>query len=267
MSNRQLTVIGIVLLFVVGLFAITSFRQEAQTAKPQQDEVTIVHKGQVTEKEREYSKEYKKIYFYRKGQKLSEISETSKRRGNTKEIGVIIGIPDIITVGDNQIPTASEFLSDLSCKADAIILGSAKRQEAHLTDDETFVYTEYDFSVQRVLKNNLGSPIEVNSTIQITRPGGLIKFDNQIIRAEDLSYEPLQKNKEYLLFLKFVPTTNGYVVSSPESDFILDNKSFKKLTKLASPEELTSKDSQSLLNDVSNSVLAGCRQNPVGGNQ
>lgn len=268
MQKRQLMVVGIVLVVATILFAITTYRQQAQDkSQTQQDEITIVKKGQITDKEREYSKEFKKLYWYRKGKKLGEISELSKARGNKQEIGVTIGIGDLIHIGNTPLPTKLEFLSQLSCKADAVVVGSTKSKVAHLTEDETFVYTEYEFSVQNILKNNSAFPIEVNSNIQITRPGGLIKLDDQVIRAEDLSYTPLQKNKEYLLFLRFVPAANGYVVSSEEGDFVLENKSFKKLSKAHVPEEVASSDSQSFLNDVRNSILSRCRQNPTGGNQ
>jgi hypothetical protein len=267
MHKRQAAVIITIIVAAISLFTITSFRQEAQSNKPQEDEATIIQKGEVTDEEREYSKEYKKLYSYRKGRKLSEVGESSKNAGNTKEIRVIIGVPDTVTVGDEQVPTISNFLKNLSCEADVIVIGSIKKATAHLTDDETFVYTKYEFSVQEVLKNNPIANIEINSNIQITRPGGLIKLNNQIIRAEDLSYETLQKNKEYLLFLRFVPSVKGYVVSSPKGDFILDNKSFKKLTKLESPEELANKNSQSLVNDIHNSILSGCNNNLTKGEQ
>jgi sortase (surface protein transpeptidase) len=173
MFNRQLTVISIVLLFVICLFAIASFRQEAQTTKPQQEEATVVQRGQLTEKEREYSKEYKKMYSYRKGYKLSQLAEAAKRNGNRQEVGVSIGEPSIPTVGTafpvTEKLTGKEFLGNLSCSADAVVLGSVSSKTAHLTEDETFVYTEYEFSVKEVLKNNSASFIDGN-TIQITRP-------------------------------------------------------------------------------------------------
>lgn len=265
-SRKSLVIILCLVAFVItGIIATTS-SQTRNNNQVQQDEPTVVKKGQVTEKEREYSKEYKKQYSDHKARRLSEVVEFSKRKGNTQEIKVIIGEPDVVSIDDKPLPTESEFLRGLSCKADVIVLGSVKNKVAHLLDDETFVFTEYEFSVQDILKNNSASPIGINSNIQVTRPGGLIKLDDQVIRAEDLSYEPLQKNKEYLLFLRFVPLANGYVVSSPDGDFILENKSFKTLSKLISPKGLKNKDSVSFINDIRNSLLSGCPQTVTGGN-
>lgn len=269
MPIRQPIVIGIILIATLVLFAVTSFRQEAQSSKAQrqQEDATVVQRGQVTAKEREYSKEYKNLYPDHNGRKLSEISEMGKRRGNTQEAGVSIGVPTVPTIGNSPLINASNFLKDLSCKADAIVLGSVKSKSAHLTEDETFVYTEYEFSVEDVLKNNSLSPVEINNNVQVTRPGGLIKLDNQMIRVEDKSYEPLQIKKRYLLFLRFVPSANGYIVSDVKGDFLLENDSVKKLSKFVLPDELESnKDSQMLLSNVRSSVLTRCEQKLAGGN-
>jgi hypothetical protein len=271
MFNRQLTVAGVVLLFVIGLFAIISFRQEAQTTKPQQEEATVVQKGQITEKEHEYSKEYKKLYSYRNGYKLSELSAAAKRNGNGEEVGVSIGEPSIPTVGTSfpvkGSSASKQFLEKISCKADAVVLGTVSGKTAHLTEDETFVYTQYQFSVKQVLKNNSDSFIDENTSLEVTRPGGLIKLDNQLIRVEDQSYKPLQNNKDYLLFLKFIPDVNGYMVSDISGDFVLENKSFKQLRKTIFSEELEKiNDSQVFLDNIKIAVSDGCSQQIKGVN-
>jgi hypothetical protein len=102
-------------------------------------------------------------------------------------------------------------------------------------------------------------PIEINDAIQVTRPGGLIKLDNQVIRVEDKSYAALGLQSRYLLFLRYIPSANGYMVSDVKGDFILEKKSFKTLSRLGVPKELeNSVDSQTLLREVHNSVSVGC---------
>jgi hypothetical protein len=266
MTNKKLTIISVSLLslFLVGAFA--TFKQQAQDkTSVQNEEATLVQTGQVTEKGREYSKLYKKKYSYRNGYKLSELSAAAKREGNGQEIGVAIGEPLIPTVG-TSFPakgndTSKQFLGKISCKADAVVLGTVVSKTAHLTEDETFVYTEYEFLIKEVLKNNPASVINDNSRIQFTRPGGLIKLDNQLIRVEDRSYAPLQNKKDYLLFLKFIPKANGYMVSDVNGDFVLENKSFKQLRKTIFSEELENiSDSQVFLGNIKNVVSAGCSE-------
>jgi hypothetical protein len=99
----------------------------------------------------------------------------------------------------------------------------------------------------------------------VTRPGGRISLDGQVIRAEDMSYEALQANKDYLLFLRFVPEANGYIVSSPEGDFLLEQRSTRTLSKTALPDGLADIDSQSLLNEIRKSLLVGCGKNTIRG--
>lgn len=272
MHKRQLTIVGIVLVAAAILFAVTTFRQEAQSNKPQQqqEEATVVKKGQVTEKEREYSKEYKKLYEHSKDRKLSEIIErTQLIRKGTEEIRVEIGFgePEVIDYPDAPVISTADFLRALSCSADAIIVGSVISKSAHLSEDETFVYSEYEFSVKNILKNNSVSPIKVNNSVEVTRPGGIVIINNQRIRVEDSAYEPLQKNKEYVLFLRFVRSANGYVVASEEGDFALENNSFKRLTKQALPEDLKSGNNlQKLLSDVHTAVTSGCNKSTQGDN-
>lgn len=266
MQKRQLTVIGIVLITVTILFAISSFHQEAQTKKPQtqDEEATVVQRGEVTKKERDYSKEYKKLYPDQT-EKLVESIETARSQGIEGEVTKTLGIPSIPSFGES--PTAMDFLRNLSCKADAVVLGSVKSKASHLTEDETWVYTEYDFLVKSIVKDNSNLPIEINNTIEITRPGGLIKFDDRVVRVKDRLYDQLEKNKEYLLFLKFVPTTKGYRVSSAYGDFVLEDNSLTSLSKIGVPEELrNTSDYQIILDKVRDSVSKGCIQRLNGGN-
>lgn len=262
--------IGLFLTVCTIIFGILFATPSTNGQKEQTDEATIVHKGQTTEKEREYSKEYRKLNPFKNGRKFTEMIELSNRLGKTtEELGGIIGEDDVAQSRTPHTITSAEFLKNLSCKSDAIVLGSVKSKSSHMTDDETFIYTEYDFSVRDILKNNSVSPIEVNNSIEITRPGGLIKIDNRRIRIEDRTYEPFQKNMEYLLFLRFVPSTNGYMAASYEGDFVLENNTFNKLARNRPlPKELEKNSNpQELLDKVRNSVLSNCNQKTAGENQ
>lgn len=251
-------------LILAGVF-LTPLTTKGQ--KEEKEEPTVIQKGEITEKEREYSKQYQKLYSNRNGQKLTVISEMGKRKGNKKEAGVSIGIPTIPTIGNATELTLLNFLRELSCKADAVVLGSIQSKSAHLTEDETFVYTEYEFLVADILKNNSTSPIETDKNIEVTRPGGLIKLDNQVIRLEDKSYEPLQLKNNYLLFLSFIPAANGYMVSDAKGDFLLKDSYFEKLSKFSLPEELeNNNDSQVLLDNVRGAVSIRCGQLAKGEN-
>jgi hypothetical protein len=245
-------------LIILGIFLITP---STQGQKEQKDDATPVTRGQVTEKEKAYSKEYKKIYADREGNKLSEASKLGNQRGWTKEIGVSIGLPSVPSLMNQPDISAWDFLLDLTCNADAVVAGTATSKSSHMLDDETFVYTEYEFRIGDILKNNPVSPMEVNKNIQITRPGGFIKLDNQLIRVTDQSYETLQLKKSYLLFLKYVPGADGYIVSDSKGDFSLDNTSFRSLSKQSLPKDLKDgRNGDELINNTRNAVLGTCKR-------
>lgn len=254
MHKRQLTIVGIVLIALAILLNISSFQQEAQTKKPQtqDEEATVVQRGQVTAEELEYTKELGKFYG---DEKLTELA-------GKEDIGVEFPIGSVAHLKTETAITASQILEKLSCEANAVVIGQVKDKQSHLSADETFVFTTYNFEVKRVIKDNYSLPIEVDKTITVARPGGLIKIDGRLIKFNDAYYKPLQLSQEYLLFLKFVPTTNGYKVSSLEGDFALENKSFKTLSENDLPKQLESgTDQKSLLSMVQNSVSKNCKQN------
>lgn len=251
--------LGIFLVLCVIVFGVVFTTQSTQGQKEQhkesKDKPTTVRKGQITDKNRAFSKKYEKIYDFREGKKLTE----TKQSGG---IGIFIGAGATaagFTYG--SVITANQFLEKLSCEADAVVVGKVENKESHLSADETFVYSAYDFEVKKVIKDNPKSYIEINKSIEVTRPGGFIKIDEQEIKFDDASYESLKPSKEYLLFLKFVPEANGYTVSSPEGDFALENNTFKSLSSRGLLNELRSgTDSEILSSMVQSAVSSNCTQ-------
>lgn len=264
MTKYQIASIGVIGFAAIILFAATTFHQQAQSSKSQQqkDEPTVVHKGQVTAEELEYTKKYKKSYSSADGHKITDDKERDF-------IGVYYPVGDEGSLPNAPVITPSQFLEKLSCEADTIVVGIVENKQSHLSADETFVYTAYDFQIIRIIKDNLNYPLEVNKTITVARPGGLIKIDNkQVIKFDDANYKPLQINKDYILFLKFVPEANGYIVSDSKGDFELENNSFKSLSQRSLPKQLeTGSDSESLIKMIENSVSAKCIQSSTGGKQ
>lgn len=64
-----------------------------------------------------------------------------------------------------------------------------------------------------------------------------------------------------MLFLKFIPEVNGFVVSSPEGDFAIENNTFKSISSSGVVNKLREgTDPESLLNMVQNSVSSNCNQ-------
>ena len=262
--KKSILILLILVNVVVG-FLLTKNTTEGQQANSQDsdDEPTVVQLGNRTTKEKAYSKKYSN--YADPELKLDKGIKLAKEKGFKGEIKrfVFSEVAD-----DSSQLTTSEFISHVACNSDAVVFGTVKSKTAHLTEDESWAYTEYEFLVKEILKNNLDSPIGQNSSIQITRPGGLVKIDNQIFRIKDSLFEQLKKNKEYLLFLSYVPETDGYMTASySRGDFELVGNRFFGISKLHLPEELKTDNSyKAILDKVRNSVGNDCSRWSKGGN-
>ena len=176
--------------------------QQAQNMKKQQEEATPIEEGVMTEKERKHSRLFKGYEDVAKGKKLREIMENT---GGDVNVGRLIG--NLI------VPTTfnlNQYLNDLTCKADAVVIGTLTKKASQLNGEGTFTFTEYDINVEEVLKNNAADPIQANGNVTVVRSGGSIKLNGHIVTATDFAEKPLEKGGKYLLFLRFVPETGAY---------------------------------------------------------
>jgi hypothetical protein len=263
MHKRQLTVIGIVLIAGAILFAITTYRQQAQDKLQiqQEEEATIVQKGEPkTEREKAYSKKFSN------GSKL-KLSDGIKYAQEKNWKGEILrSVVSEPNQGFRQF-SAPKFLQFLVCTSDAVVIGSTKSKTAKLTEDESWVYTEYDFLVKEVLKRNPSASLGKNENIQISRSGGLVKLDGYVFRVENTAIQQLKKDKDYLLFLNYVPEANGYIANNSFGDFVLEDDRLVSLSKAPLPKKIkTDNDYQTITNDIRSSVERGCDLDSNGGN-
>ena len=240
---------------IFAVLAIFVAAPDSKGQKEQQDYATVVIGGNPTDEERGYSKEFEKLYPYREKVKLSEI------RKDIKGLGIGLGgIVDTIDIPGADPITADSFLHTFSCQSDAIVIGYPTKKAAHLSEDETFVYTEYEFRVTELLKDNSYNPITINDDIRLARPGGNIKLENRLIHVEDPAFKPLLLRKTFLLFLTFVPSAKGYIAAGNGGDFQLENNLFKKFSAGITPKEITvGGTSSDLLEKVNNAIQLDCR--------
>ena len=86
-----------------------------------------------------------------------------------------------------------------------------------LTEDEDFLFTDWEMVVEEVLKDNPQAPITVGSEILVTRLGGEIVLNGRSIRAIERAFRPFRPEGRYLLFLHFIPSTGSYQAFNDES--------------------------------------------------
>lgn len=186
-------------------------------------EPTVIQEGVMTAKQKKHSKIFKGY----------------KDRAKIRDLIAQKGDVEIIQpVGNVRIPQSFNldgYLQELSCKADAVVIGRIKSKASQINEDGTFVFTDYEFTSEEVLKNNATAPINPNADITITRTGGAIKLNSHTARAIDYHELPLLAGEHYLLFLKFVPDTGAYksLDSSRDDDSfqILGNRVIKQVSK------------------------------------
>ncbi len=227
------------------------------------DEPTIVKLGKPTKKEKAYSKRYSGYGSPRN--KLSNSIRLMKERGMKKgEIGRAT-LPEI-NYGLLQLPVPKLF-GLLVCTSDAIVFGSPSNKKSHLTEDEGWVYTEYEFLVKEILKDNRDAPIKKNSSIQIARTGGLVKVDSIVFRVKNYEIPQLKKNNDYILLLSYVPDAKGYIADRYFGDFVLKDNRFVSVTNVSLPKKLrTENEYQSIFDTFRIAVKDSCKPSAKAGN-
>lgn len=138
--NKTILIVLTLCIVVFGLL-LTKNTTKGQQSNQQNsdDEATIVEKGQPkTEKEKAYSKKFSSNSKL----KLSDgIKFAQEKNWKGEILRSVVSEPN---QGFGQF-SAPKFLQFLVCTSDAVVIGSPKSKTAKLTEDESWVYTEYDF--------------------------------------------------------------------------------------------------------------------------
>jgi hypothetical protein len=216
------------------------------------EEATPIQLGVMTEKQRQHSKLYKE---YNVG--LPTIPEQL----DSGQPGVLIkkGPPLVGVPGDPVSISFHDFLRDLACGADAVVIGRVKNKSSQLTEAKDFVFTDYEVTVDEVLKDNTANHIAPKTDITITRPGGKIQLDGKTVQAIDASFPALKIGKRYLFFLNFVPTTAAYKAVSRKGSFELGGVKVSKLIEEPLFVDKEIDDTISFMTEARTAVAEGCR--------
>ena len=95
----------------------------------------------------------------------------------------------------------------------------------------------------------------------------MVKLDGYVFRVENTAIPQLKKNKDYLLFLNYVPEASGYIANNSFGDFVLEDNRFIPLSQAPLPKKFkTDNDYQTIINDIRSSVERGCNLDSNGGN-
>lgn len=249
----------IVFAVVVITAATTAVRFQGQNQKSGQgqdrEQATVIQEGQTTEKQRQHSKLFGKYGDVTHGKKLTELS--------------LSGDVDVVREKGDEILTQSsylsinDYLSLLACHADAIVVGVVENKSSQLTDDGTFLFTDYSFRPQEVLKDNAYDPLQADFQITVTRIGGLAVLNGHTVRAVDETQKSLRSGSRYLLFLRYIPATRAYRsmgTTSGDDSFELVDANIAQVSERHAPLGLSSKktDQPSFFSKVHDAVKRSC---------
>jgi hypothetical protein len=249
--NKIVLCAALAVMLVITSIALRS-RGQNNLAAAREEDPSPVQEGVMTEKQRGHSKLFSQRYAYRKDQKLRDL----KGHG---DIQVTIGVGDKPRSTSAPPFNLNEFLRRMTCDSDAVLVGQVKDKVSQLTENGEFTFTDYQVITEVILKNNTAAPINPQSTIIVTRPGGAILLNGKVIRGIDLSYKPFELGGRVLLFLKFIPATGAYETFRGEGSFMITGDELIKLTEERFPSELEGeKDAVSFINKIRSQFADSC---------
>lgn len=220
-THEKITLMFLATLAIMAatIFAYDKKSQQNPSAS-KKEEATLIQEGGLTEQQKEHSKLHKQNYQSRR-----------KLRDYPKGVEKSYPPPWDRDLNNNAPKSIEAFLKTAACAADAVVVGSVSSKSSQFTEDGYSIFTDYEMTVEEVIKDNNSGHIRQNSNIVITRHGGAVEFNRKIFRVSDQSFEPFEIGGKYLLFLKFVPATGAYRALNSESSFELKQNKVKRLTK------------------------------------
>jgi hypothetical protein len=129
---------------------------------------------------------------------LSEKQKKSSQKYNTRA--------PVITEETVSIYLSSDWslrLPALPVKiSPAVIIGEVTSAEAHFSDDQTDVYSEFVVKICEVLKNDDKAPLDVDKSVVLERSGGRVRFPSGKVMVSATNGQDMPRaGKRYLFFL------------------------------------------------------------------
>lgn len=247
--KRPLVFFFSLLLIVITAFATLKGQSQNSSGGSHQEKLNSPAKVKTKEIESpitEKQKSHSKLLKQSQGRKLRELAAVG-----TGDIVVSVEEPFVIsTAGEESPPSVQTKV----CNAHAVVIGMLNDSSPQLTEDESFLFTEYTMSVEEVIKDNPAAAIQPGNSITVIREGGTGRLHGRVVRARVEGFKTFDVGKRYLFFLRFVPDTNSYL-AFPNGSFELNENEVVPLGK-ASPNEL--RDATTFLTAARTTVAGGC---------
>ena len=131
-------------------------------------------------------------------------------------------------------PSLDEFLTAPVCSSGAFVVGEISSSHSFPTADGTFLFTEYDFVVSRLLyAGGPAASLRPNQHILVVRPGGRLVVDGVDVHASRGSSPLLLNGIQYALALDYLPSTGAYRGDIDDGTYVFDGRALKSLRAVA----------------------------------
>lgn len=178
---------------------------------------TLVQEGVLTPQQKEHSK----LYDAEPGRgKISDLLQ--------KEAELTLAIHSCPVLSPEGRKTT--IIDELAGTADAIVIGSISSKSSQITSTGTFVFTDYAFRIEEVLKTIDAVTPKPQTTIIVTRPGGKVLLNGGVATVVHLSFQPLLPGRRYVLFLKYLPATGAYQAVDDKGTYDISGSKVETLT-------------------------------------
>lgn len=213
--------VNIVIAFVLLFAASVVTAQENQSPK-----VSPAPPSQVTpEMQDEHAKHYRFVFTSLAGVPDVDAAIALPVNKNREKVTITLN-PASRPEVDGGSRAIVVFATD---RANVIVVGRPVAVHPHLTSNRSFVFSDYEFYVDRVLKND-GAPL--GSMIVVGCPGGILDYRGKIVETVYPNFEPFSLNDTYLLFLTRIPETGAFQADAYEIYLLKDGKTIPAMTNL-----------------------------------
>lgn len=152
-----------------------------------------------------------------------------------------VHIPCIVGISQHiQVPFSQQLVA-LAADSDLVALAKAETGTSHMNADKDFLYTDWNFVTEEILKNNSYSAVGTGATILVTRPGGKLQVNGRTVYADCPDFLSFANGQQYLLYVRFIPETGAYALRWGGAAFLVSTPTPKRLNP-ESESELTDKD-------------------------
>jgi hypothetical protein len=111
----------------------------------------------------------------------------------------------------------SDWIRPAACATEVVALGRVVGETSALSANEATVITLYNFRIQTLYKAK--DKTLISKTVSVLRRAGTLSVPEGVIRQEEPAVPPLAIGTDYILLLRALAGTGGFVSATDDLDF------------------------------------------------